>query len=373
MNFLNRLTGNTDEANDKEVGVGGWLASIKEKSKDLMEVYKRDIGEFASVVSKDTTEAVAKTRGTIEKSLANKTSGSDHKAKQLPKSRQSDCSKSNRVNPKLISLQNTKETFTNDPADHDAFACFLEGFDASKLSMEISDLLQDVESVRSYHDELVPEIVTYKLFWARYFFGAKSIADEEARKHKFLTAAQLFDDEDFKWDEDETASLPSNQAGFPASKSESKDSKEDQVEVPETDPVERDVHCEDQAPKSKQTDAGDAETSLFTSEPISKSEENFGDDKTDERFESDSETQKGNEKDMGDTTEGSQDVKDDLPSALLGKSTSTCIDGTCSANGSDESSGSTVFVSHEEVKREKAEVQESAEKDEKDDDWADWE
>jgi len=62
-----------------------------------------------------------------------------------------------------------------------------------------------------------------------------------------------------------------------------------------------------------------------------------------------------------------------LPSALLGKSTSTCIDGTCSANGSDESSGSTVFVSHEEVKREKAEVQESAEKDEKDDDWADWE
>ena len=77
-----------------------------------------------------------------------------------------------RVNPKLISLHNTKETFINDPADHDAFASFLEveihasplpllnstsqGFDASKLSMEISDLLQDVESVRSYHDELVP-------------------------------------------------------------------------------------------------------------------------------------------------------------------------------------------------------------------------
>ena len=47
--------------------------------------------------------------------------------------------------------------------------------------------------------------------------------------------------------------------------------------------------------------------------------------------------------------------------AMLGKSTSTCIDGTCS-NGSDESSGSTVFISHEEVRREKAEVQESAEK-----------
>ena len=84
--------------------------------------------------------------------------------------------------------------------------------------------------------------------------------------------------------------------------------------VPETDPVERDVHSEDQAPKTKQTDAGDAETYLLTSEPISKSQvrrviqsfiltsvymmeqENFGDDKTHERFESDCETQKGNEK-----------------------------------------------------------------------------
>eukprot|EP00960_Hanusia_phi_P021553 638005-Hanusia_phi.AAC.4 len=98
MNFLNRLAGGNEEGNNNDGGVGGWLASIKEKSKDLMEVYKRDIGEFASVVSKDTTEAVAKTRGTLEKTLAstsNQTSAIEQTSKQS--SKQTDMSKNNRL------------------------------------------------------------------------------------------------------------------------------------------------------------------------------------------------------------------------------------------------------------------------------------
>jgi len=42
MNFLKGLTG------DGKEGGGGWLESLKEKSKELAEVYKRDIG-MASV------------------------------------------------------------------------------------------------------------------------------------------------------------------------------------------------------------------------------------------------------------------------------------------------------------------------------------
>ena len=43
MNFLKGLAGGDGSAEDGG-GAGSWLASIKEKSKEIAEVYKRDIG-----------------------------------------------------------------------------------------------------------------------------------------------------------------------------------------------------------------------------------------------------------------------------------------------------------------------------------------
>lgn len=43
MNFFKSLAGG-DEKDGESAGGGGWLESLKEKSKELAEVYKRDIG-----------------------------------------------------------------------------------------------------------------------------------------------------------------------------------------------------------------------------------------------------------------------------------------------------------------------------------------
>ena len=48
MNFLSRLAGGDNDAGEDGAagsgGGGGWLAALKEKSKEIAEVYKRDIG-----------------------------------------------------------------------------------------------------------------------------------------------------------------------------------------------------------------------------------------------------------------------------------------------------------------------------------------
>jgi hypothetical protein len=44
MNFLKTLGGGEAAADDAPGAGGGWLASLKEKSKELAEVYKRDLG-----------------------------------------------------------------------------------------------------------------------------------------------------------------------------------------------------------------------------------------------------------------------------------------------------------------------------------------
>eukprot|EP00960_Hanusia_phi_P021552 638005-Hanusia_phi.AAC.3 len=232
------------------------------------------------------------------------------------------------------------------------------------------------------------------MFWARYFFGAKAIADEEARKHKLLSAAQLFDDEDFKWDEEETA-FSSCEAASAAKKSDAADHQEDAAKI-KTETVEGYPTCEDKEDKVQQPAAADMKGSPDTFQAASESQDENKTEpvQADESVESASSTSlKESSRDAIDSDESNKDVQvqslinvqfhvtlekhDDNSSPNLGKSASPCVDGTCSAIGSDESSGSTVFV-HDEIeepRREEkaAKVTETTEKDEKDDDWADWE
>eukprot|EP00961_Rhodomonas_salina_P181968 2456562-Rhodomonas_salina.1 len=52
MNFLSKISGSEPQESDSSgsggaqagAGLGGWFNSLKEKSKDLVEVYKRDLG-----------------------------------------------------------------------------------------------------------------------------------------------------------------------------------------------------------------------------------------------------------------------------------------------------------------------------------------
>mmetsp|Transcript_43362 Transcript_43362/g.67933 ORF Transcript_43362/g.67933 Transcript_43362/m.67933 type:complete len:274 (-) Transcript_43362:401-1222(-) len=204
MNFLSKLTGSeTKEAGgdgqDKSgMGLGGIFSSLKEASKDLVEVYKRDLGEFAAVVKKDTNEAVKKTAGSIEKSVseaikAEKGAGIDDTKKMS----------------KLEAMQADAKSYTIDPVPASSYSAFVAELVIGERAEEISQILQASPHVSAFHNDLVPEKVEYKEFWSRYFFRANVIKTEEERKKKILQASELFDGEDdFNWDEEETGDMP---------------------------------------------------------------------------------------------------------------------------------------------------------------------
>ena len=110
---------------------------------------------------------------------------------------------SKRFGAKLAALQAEPGTYTGDP-DHEEYAAYHATFDAANKTAEITELLKVVPAMHKLHQELVPEKVAYKDFWCRYFFQAGPMTSEEARKNKLLTTTELFDDEEFAWDEDES-------------------------------------------------------------------------------------------------------------------------------------------------------------------------
>eukprot|EP00287_Rhodomonas_sp_CCMP768_P008578 CAMPEP_0196734396 /NCGR_PEP_ID=MMETSP1091-20130531/13153_1 /TAXON_ID=302021 /ORGANISM="Rhodomonas sp., Strain CCMP768" /LENGTH=212 /DNA_ID=CAMNT_0042077901 /DNA_START=63 /DNA_END=698 /DNA_ORIENTATION=+ len=207
MNFLSKMAGSEQSESDSNAnssaGIGGWFSSLKEKSKDLVEVYKRDLGEFTAVVKKDTSVAIEKTKETLEKNAT----GLINQAVSAGGTSNEASGGAARVNSssvsKLEAMQADKNSFTTDPAAA-AYAAFAEGFTAEEKTAEISQLLEASPSLAALHQELVPERVEYRVFWSRYFFRALAIRQEEDRKSALLRASELFgEEEDFAWDEDD--------------------------------------------------------------------------------------------------------------------------------------------------------------------------
>ncbi|KAJ1467614.1 hypothetical protein T484DRAFT_1921390 [Baffinella frigidus] len=161
---------------------GGWLDSLKEKSKELVEVYKRDIAEFSSVVKTEGSQAAERAKGTIEAT----TTGMLKDAKDFGTSIAAEATPllAPALPSRLGALQGTASTYTSDPSDAAAYAAFLETFNAQEYTGKVEALLRDVKAVAGMHETLVPEKVPYKQFWARYFYKAGKLEQEEERKKK---------------------------------------------------------------------------------------------------------------------------------------------------------------------------------------------
>eukprot|EP00286_Rhodomonas_abbreviata_P020249 CAMPEP_0181301226 /NCGR_PEP_ID=MMETSP1101-20121128/7308_1 /TAXON_ID=46948 /ORGANISM="Rhodomonas abbreviata, Strain Caron Lab Isolate" /LENGTH=235 /DNA_ID=CAMNT_0023406511 /DNA_START=71 /DNA_END=774 /DNA_ORIENTATION=+ len=212
MNFLAKLSGSEQPGsggeasggNESGAGLGGWFSSLKEKSKDLVEVYKRDLGEFAAVVKKDTTDVVEKTKESLEKNASGLLSHAKGGVAAGGLSVVSGGSTGSNLS-KLEAMQADRNSYVTDPPQADAYAKFLETFNAEERTAEISQLLETCVPLATFHNDLVPEKVSYKQYWSRYFFRYNAIKQEEERKKAILKASELFgDDEDFAWDEDDT-------------------------------------------------------------------------------------------------------------------------------------------------------------------------
>ena len=160
------------------------------------------------MVTKDTAEVaedmLAKTKKSVEHNLTKASEVASLARKEFD---MGECTSKTRrrFGPKLATLQAERTTYTIDPT-HADYASYRESFVADDKTAEITELLDAVPAMGAMHRELVPEVVAYRDFWARYFFQAEPIAAQEARKNKLLQREVFDDDEEFVWDEDEDAS-----------------------------------------------------------------------------------------------------------------------------------------------------------------------
>lgn len=109
----------------------------------------------------------------------------------------------NRLQAQLYALGSDPETFLSEPhdddkAEYDAWQC-----DLDKRQGEISDLMVNSPNVRKNYSALVPEKVTHKLFWTRYFFKVHLIELQENRRQvlKKRAAEVASQNEEINWDD----------------------------------------------------------------------------------------------------------------------------------------------------------------------------
>ncbi|KAJ2761618.1 BSD domain-containing protein 1 [Coemansia nantahalensis] len=108
----------------------------------------------------------------------------------------------------LAQLQEAEDTFLDDPSDGAQaaeFAAFGEAFSLDSQRAEVARLLSQA-NVAAVHARLVPDRVAETDFWARYFFRAWLVDQEELRRKKLVddaVAATAADADDVGWGSDD--------------------------------------------------------------------------------------------------------------------------------------------------------------------------
>jgi len=110
-----------------------------------------------------------------------------------------------RLQAQLYALAADQDTFLAEPhaddlAEYEAWKC-----DLDKRQGEISELMISNANIRKHFSTLVPEKVTHKLFWTRYFFKVHLIELQENRrqilKKRAAEVASKNENEENNWDD----------------------------------------------------------------------------------------------------------------------------------------------------------------------------
>lgn len=110
-----------------------------------------------------------------------------------------------RLQAQLHALASDPETFLKDPDSRDNVDWETWSCDLDKRQGEISDLMVNNASVREHYKSMVPDQVSHKLFWKRYFFKVHLIELQEARRNilkKRAEEATKEADSDMTWGEE---------------------------------------------------------------------------------------------------------------------------------------------------------------------------
>jgi len=190
-----------------EQGGGGWgswgfsnlslsslVNTVKETSQSIIQAYKEDLGDFSQTISKDTNEV-----------LESKVKQSEGLLTNLIGMKGEEKASANPGTLSVASLQADISTYTVEPADKEDFETFCSTFKADQKTDEISQLLQSNEKMRALHSKLVPVVVSYHVFWSRYFYKMSKFEARERKRAELLKRAEAAvtqdagGEDDFDW------------------------------------------------------------------------------------------------------------------------------------------------------------------------------
>lgn len=93
---------------------------------------------------------------------------------------------STRLDAQLHAIHTTATSFTDDPAQGEAWEQWSKDFDIDSKTNVIAADLDKYEELRRAMEKLVPEKVEYKAFWMRYYFLRSAVEEDERKRREVL-------------------------------------------------------------------------------------------------------------------------------------------------------------------------------------------
>ena len=97
---------------------------------------------------------------------------------------------STRLDAQLHAIHTTAASFTDDPAQGEAWEKWSKEFDIDSKTKDIAADLDKYEELRRAMEKLVPEKVEYKAFWMRYYFLRSAVEEDERKRREVLKGAE---------------------------------------------------------------------------------------------------------------------------------------------------------------------------------------
>lgn len=140
----------------------GFFETIRQKSEQLIDVYKKDIQEFAGAIAEETKPVATLLLPSVPT--------------DTPQSPEKTISK-------LDDLQHHVSEIKADEEDALPFAQFAQSFIIDEKTAEISELIKQDPVLSQFHNDQVPQAMPYATFWTRYFYRVElNNKKEEVRK-----------------------------------------------------------------------------------------------------------------------------------------------------------------------------------------------
>eukprot|EP00800_Vazella_pourtalesii_P007988 TRINITY_DN2122_c0_g1_i5.p1 TRINITY_DN2122_c0_g1~~TRINITY_DN2122_c0_g1_i5.p1 ORF type:complete len:401 (+),score=106.39 TRINITY_DN2122_c0_g1_i5:231-1433(+) len=203
-------------------GLGsGWLGNVWEKAKEKSNVAltttKRDLTEFVTVIHRDTSNAVSVVGDSaiaLTEKIVQSADGHGESDQSLSSGGGLGRLFGSLLNPcetqytpykeRMAMLQCSSSTYTTE-YEGEEYSEWSSDFKIDNFKDRISELLVENVEVKKMHSKLVPSVVSYSLFWRRYFYREHLLRKEQERSEMLRNK-----EDQFSWDSDSDIATPTN-------------------------------------------------------------------------------------------------------------------------------------------------------------------